>query len=155
MKLNPRKLQWSLSSFFVLFTMVAVLVPFARDHFHSRYEISADVLGPLCDRTNCCATPNADGIRTWIESQSYGVEKLVPPGASKISARITEHDKYTVVANVPLIGWAEHRHTIFRCKVKGLDQNGEKFSRIRFVDWHYYYMRDDASSNEMVVKQTW
>jgi hypothetical protein len=89
---------------------------------------------------------NVEGIRTWIESQSYGAEKLVPPGASKISARITEYDKYTVVADVPLIGWAEHRHTIFRCKVKGLDQNGENFSRIRFVDWHYYYMLDDVES---------
>ena len=146
MKSRPRLLQWSLSSFFVFVTFIADLAPLGWDRYHSGYEISADFLGPLTSCTNDNWHPNPDDIIFNIEKQTDFGQKLVPPGSSIISVRVREHDRYVAVIKVPLIGWTEDRHTIFRCGIQGRDQNGEKFFRIRFVDSHHYYMLDDADS---------
>ena len=147
MKSRLRILQFSLSSFFVIVTLVAILVPLARNLFHSNYEISADLLGPLRGRSNSHTPRKASDIKLLIETHTEFRDKLVPPGSSNISVHVREHDNYVdPLYKVPLLGWTEHHHTIFRCKIIGFDPTGNPFSTIRFVDEHFYYCRDDLDS---------
>lgn len=152
MKFRLRSLQFGLSSFFVMVTLVAVFVPLAWNRFHSSYEISADLLGPISDPTNSHTPSMASDIKRLIETQADFCEKLVPPGSTTVSVQVREHDKYVdPLANLPLIGWTEHHHTIFRCKIIGLDPAGNRFSAIRFVDEHFYCMRTDLDSKSDVT----
>lgn len=94
MKSRLRILQLSLSSFFVIVTLVAILVPLAWDRFHSNYEISADLLGPLQGRSNSHTSRKPSDIKLLIETHANFRDKLVPHGSSNISVHVREHDNY-------------------------------------------------------------